>query len=74
MAYILINTKIGAEREVLDALRETEGVQEAFGLLGVYDIIARVRADTTDRLTQIISDQLLSSKVHSKLTVVIAEA
>jgi DNA-binding Lrp family transcriptional regulator len=74
MAYILINTKIGAEQEVLNALKKTEGVQEAFGLLGVYDIIARVKADTTDRLTQIISDQLLSKKVHSKLTVVIAEA
>jgi len=70
-AFVLLNTEIGSEREVLSTLRKMEGVQEAFNLMGVYDIIARVRADTVDGLNKIISEKLQISKVHSKTTVVI---
>jgi DNA-binding Lrp family transcriptional regulator len=73
IAYVLLNTEIGAEREVLKTLRNTEGVQEAFNLLGIYDIIARVKADTIDGLNQIISEKLQVSKVHSKLTIVVTD-
>ena len=48
-------------------------MQDAFGLWGIYDIIARVKADTMDKLNQIIGEKLQVGKVHSKLTVVVAE-
>ena len=73
IAYVLLNTEIGAEREVLTTVRKTEGVQEAFNLMGIYDIIARVKADTTEGLNKIISEKLQSSKVHSKITVVVPD-
>ena len=73
MAYVLLNTEIGAEREVLKAVKSIEGVQEAFNLWGVYDIIARVKADSMDKLTKIINEKLQISKVHTKLTVVVTE-
>jgi hypothetical protein len=40
MAYILINTEIGSESDVLEKLKKVEGVEEAHNLWGVYDIIA----------------------------------
>jgi DNA-binding Lrp family transcriptional regulator len=73
MAYVLLNTEIGSERDVLQAVKGVEGVQEAFNLWGIYDIIARVRADTMDKLMQIVNDKLQLNKVHSKLTVVVTE-
>jgi DNA-binding Lrp family transcriptional regulator len=73
MAYVLLNTEIGAERDVLKAVKKVEGVQEAFNLWGIYDIIARVKADSMDKLTKIINEKLQISKVHTKLTVVITE-
>ncbi len=72
-AYVLLNTEIGSEREVLQTIKGVDGVQEAFNLWGVYDIIARVKADTMDKLTQIINQRLQVSKVHGKLTMVITE-
>jgi DNA-binding Lrp family transcriptional regulator len=72
-AYVLLNTEIGSERDVLQAIKGIEGVQEAFNLWGVYDIIARVRADTMDKLMQIVTDKLQVSKVHSKLTIMVTE-
>jgi len=74
MAYVLLTTEIGAEREVVKVLRKIEGVQEAFNLAGVYDIIARVKADTMAKLSQIISEQLQISRVQSKLTGMVTEA
>jgi len=47
-AYILLNTEIGAENQVLKALKKIEGVEEAHNLWGVYDIIANVKADNME--------------------------
>ena len=43
-AYVLLNTEIGAEKQVLRALKEMDCVEEAYHLWGVYDIIANVTA------------------------------
>ena len=72
-AYVLLNTEIGSERDVLQAVKGVEGVQEAFTLWGVYDIIARVKADSSEKLTNIVNNKLQLNKVHSKLTVVVTE-
>jgi DNA-binding Lrp family transcriptional regulator len=74
-AYVLINTEIGAEADVLKALKKVEGVEEAFNLWGVYDIIASIKADTVDKLKYIITRKIETiGKVHSKLTMIITEA
>ena len=73
-AYVLLNTEIGAEASVLKALRSVEGVQEAFSLWGIYDIIARVKADSMEKLTSILSEKFQISNIHSRLTVIITES
>ena len=73
-AYVLLNTEIGAEDEVVRALKKVEGVESAFNLWGVYDIIASVKADSMDRLSDIINRQIEKiDKVHSKLPMIISE-
>jgi hypothetical protein len=72
-AFILLYTEICAEREVLKKLRSTDGVQEAFSLLGIYDIITRVKTDTTEKLMQVVNQKLEIGKVHSKLTIIASE-
>jgi DNA-binding Lrp family transcriptional regulator len=73
-AYVLLNTEIGAEAEVAKALREVDGVETAFNLWGVYDIIASIKADSMDKLAFIINKELEKiSKIHSKLTMIITE-
>ena len=73
-AFVLINTEIGAEFDVLEKLKNVEGVEEAHNLWGVYDIIARIKADTMDKLTFIISKKLKEiGKVNAKLTMITTE-
>jgi len=73
-AYILLNTEIGAENQVLKALKKIDGVEEAHHLWGVYDIIANVKADNMEKLSYIITRRVEKiGKINSKLTMIISE-
>ena len=73
-AYILVNTEIGSEKQVLRALRKVEGVEEVHNLWGVYDLIANVKADSMEELKQIITQRIEKiEKINSKLTMIINE-
>jgi DNA-binding Lrp family transcriptional regulator len=73
-AYVLLNTEIGAEKQVLKALRKIEGVEEAHHLWGVYDIIANVQAETIDKLKFIVTKRIEKiGRINSKLTMIINE-
>jgi DNA-binding Lrp family transcriptional regulator len=73
-AYVLLNTEIGSELSVLEALKKVEGVEEAHNLWGVYDVVASVRADTMDKLKTIINKEIEKlGKVNAKLTMIITE-
>ena len=73
-AYVLLNTEIGAENEVVNELKKVEGVESAFNLWWVYDVIASVKSDSMDGLSDIINRKIEKiDKVHSKLTMIISE-
>jgi DNA-binding Lrp family transcriptional regulator len=74
MAYVLLNTEIGAESKVLEALKKIDGVEEAHNLWGIYDIIANIKADSLEKLRYIITKRIGQvEKINSKLTMVITE-
>jgi len=73
-AFVLINTEIGSENDVLKELKKVEGVEVANAVYGVYDIIARVSADTMDRLKEIVTWKVRRlDKVRSTLTMIVVE-
>ncbi|MEM2911953.1 MAG: Lrp/AsnC ligand binding domain-containing protein [Candidatus Bathyarchaeia archaeon] len=73
-AFVLINTEIGSEADVLKDLKKIEGVEEAFSVYGVYDVIAKVTADTMDKLKEIVTWRIRRlDKVRSTLTMIIIE-
>jgi DNA-binding Lrp family transcriptional regulator len=73
-SFVLINTEIGSEADVLKDLKKVEGVDEAFAVYGVYDIIARVRADTMDKLKETVTWRVRRlDKVRSTLTMIVVE-
>ena len=73
-AYVLLTTEIGAESDVIVALKKVTGVEEAHKLWGVYNIIASVKADTMDKLSHIVTEKIQEiGRINSKLTMIIAE-
>ncbi|MGB8781330.1 MAG: Lrp/AsnC ligand binding domain-containing protein [Candidatus Bathyarchaeia archaeon] len=71
-AYLLINSEEYHPR-LMKALREIKGVEEAYPLYGVYDIIVRTRAGTMDRLKEIHDKIRRLEKVRQTLTMIAHE-
>jgi len=53
-AIVLISTELATEYKVRQELRKLPYVREASVVAGVYDIVARVEAETMDELKEII--------------------
>jgi len=74
MAYVLITTETGAVHNVLASLKKMDSVKETYMVYGVYDIIATVKADTMDKLKEIVTWNLRSlDQVRSTLTMIVVE-
>ena len=70
-AYVLINVESGSEDDVLRELRRTEGVEEAYFSYGVYDIIAKIKSDTMEKLKDMVTRKIRAlTKVRSTLTLI----
>ena len=50
-AYVLISMEQFSPK-LMKALREIKGVEEAYALYGVYDVIAKTKADTMEKLKE----------------------
>jgi DNA-binding Lrp family transcriptional regulator len=73
-AFVLINAEIGSEDEVLKQLKVLQNVKESYVVYGVYDIVAKVSADTMDKLKEIVTWKIRRlDKVRSTLTMIVVE-
>lgn len=73
-AFVLINVESGSEDEVLKELKAIQGVEEAYFSYGVYDIITKIKADTMEKLKELVTHQVRTlSKVRSTLTLIMME-
>ncbi|RLF03207.1 MAG: Lrp/AsnC family transcriptional regulator [Thermoprotei archaeon] len=74
LAFVLISTEIGSEREVLEELKKIDEVKEAYVVFGVYDIVAKVVANNVDDLKGIVSNKIRRiGHVKTTLTMIVAE-
>jgi DNA-binding Lrp family transcriptional regulator len=58
---------------VLKALRNVQGFDEAFTVLGDYDIVAKVTAKTMDELNQSVTHMRRLQNVRSTTTMITRE-
>jgi DNA-binding Lrp family transcriptional regulator len=73
-AFVLINVESGSEDEVLKELKGIEGIEEAYFSYGVYDIITKIKADTMEKLKEMVTRRIRAlSKVRSTLTLIMME-
>jgi len=74
-AFVLINSEIGGEDEVLGELKKVKNVKEAHIVYGVYDIVAKVEAESMDKLKSVITWKIRRlDKVRSTLTMIVVES
>jgi DNA-binding Lrp family transcriptional regulator len=74
-ALVCITTDFDSSGDVLSKLRACEGVEEAFMVHGVYDIIAKVNGDTLETVKQTVTEKIKKiGSVQKTLTMMVAEA
>jgi DNA-binding Lrp family transcriptional regulator len=73
-AFVLINAEVGNEQELIKQLRGIPNVTEVHVVYGVYDVIAKVEADTMEKVKETITNSLRRlDNVRSTLTMIAVE-
>ncbi len=68
-AYVLINSDLGHEAEIIDEIKQLEDVKEVNGVFGAYDILAKVDSPNVENLRDTITRKIRKlNRVRSTLT------
>jgi len=74
LAFLLINAALSSEDQVLGELRKIPNIKESYVVYGVYDIVAKVEAESMDKLKEIVRLKIRRlEKVRSTLTMLVVE-
>lgn len=74
-AYVLMNCDLGSEKAVITSLKQVEGVKEAHGTLGLYDIVAQIESDSEEKIRDIVTGKIRKmQKIHSTMTLTRSES
>ena len=72
--YVFINWELGSEEEIIREIKKLPEAVEVNGVYGVYDIIAKIRSDTMDKLRETVTWHVRRiDKVRSTLTMIVIE-
>jgi DNA-binding Lrp family transcriptional regulator len=73
-AVVLVKTDIDSQDKVKESIKLIEGVEEAHALYGVYDLLVKIKAVSTENLKEIIKFRIKQiAGVTSSLTLMIVE-
>jgi len=72
-AYVLVTTKSGAEKEVLDALKKSPNIKIAKIVYGEYDIIAKIEVRDITALNEYLLTHFRQiSGIEKTVTLIVA--
>jgi DNA-binding Lrp family transcriptional regulator len=73
-AFVLFNVEAGSEDTILQELSKIDEIQESYVSYGVYDLIARIKADSMEKLKDTVTHKIRTIKsVRSTLTLIMME-
>ena len=74
LAFLLINADLSSEYEVLGELRKIPNVKESYVVFGVFDIVAKLEAESMEKLKEIVMWKIRRiEKLRSTLTMMVVE-
>ncbi|MFH0869353.1 MAG: Lrp/AsnC ligand binding domain-containing protein [archaeon] len=73
IAYVLVTTKSGAEKEVLDILKKSSNIKIAKIVYGEYDIIAKIEVHDITALNEYLLTHFRQiSGIEKTVTLIVA--
>ena len=74
MAYVLINTEPKHMEDIAATLETLDSVVEIFPVYGVYDLVAKIKAETMEKLKDIVTFKIRNlDNVRSTITMLILD-
>jgi len=74
-AYIMMNCKLGEEKEVIQELKKIVGIKEAHGTFGLYDIVAQIECTTDEKIQEIVTQKIRKiPKIQTSMTLTSSES
>jgi len=71
-AFVMISSEVGQEHQVISELQAVPEVKESYLVFGVYDIIARVEAESMQHLKDVIGQRIRQlDSVRTTLTMIV---
>ncbi|MFQ5782096.1 MAG: Lrp/AsnC ligand binding domain-containing protein [Nitrosopumilus sp.] len=68
-SYVLMNCELGSEKEVITSLKKINGVKEAHGTLGLYDIVTQIELDSEEKIREVVTETIRKMpKIRSTMT------
>jgi DNA-binding Lrp family transcriptional regulator len=57
-AFVLLNTDLGKEESIIEALKDVKEIKRTRNLYGIYDIIIEMEADNMDKVKEIVFNKI----------------
>ena len=57
-AFVLLNTELGMESKIVEALNGVEEITNIHSLYGIYDLIIEMEAETMDRIKEVVFNKV----------------
>ncbi|HIH99727.1 MAG TPA: Lrp/AsnC family transcriptional regulator [Nitrosopumilus sp.] len=74
-AYVMMNCKLGEEKEVIQELKKIVGIKEAHGTFGLYDIVAQIECTTDKKIQEIVTQKIRKiPKIQTSMTLTSSES
>ena len=73
LAFVMMNVKVGTDREVVRRLRKLKGIKEVDEVYAVYDIVAIVEAETLGELNNVVNTEIRKIEEITSTNTMIAE-
>ena len=72
IAYVLISCDLGFDAEIVDEIKQVEGVKEVRGVFGAYDILVKLESANAEILRDTIIWKIRKlNRVRSTLTLMV---
>jgi len=57
-AFVLLNTELGQESKIIEALEGVGEITQIYSLYGIYDLIIEMEADTMDKVKEVVFNNI----------------
>ena len=57
-AFVLLNTELGQESKIIEALEGVGEITQIYSLYGIYDLIIEMEAETMDKVKEVVFNKV----------------